>query len=137
MDRRGAHQDVVRLVRGVHGHMPMEMELAIRFEYGTVVPWVSRMKDGRLCAVAGPDRIVFAAPVEWRGENLKTRAEFEVEEGQTVPFILTWSHSFGPVPASPDAATVIENVTHAWDKWSSKHTLQGPYRERSFARSSP
>jgi GH15 family glucan-1,4-alpha-glucosidase len=129
MDRRGEHQDVVRLVRGVHGRVPMEMELAIRFEYGTVVPWVSRMEDGRLCAVAGPDRIVFAAPIELRGEDLKTRAEFEVEEGQTVAFVLTWSHSFSATPASPDAATVVEHVTHAWEKWSGKHTPKGPYRE--------
>jgi GH15 family glucan-1,4-alpha-glucosidase len=129
MDRRGAHQDVVRLVRGVHGRVPMEMELAIRFEYGTVVPWVSRMDDGRLCAIAGPDRIVFAAPVELCGEDLKTRAEFEVEEGQTVAFVLTWSHSFSPNPASPDGATVVEHVTHAWEKWSSKHTPKGPYGE--------
>ena len=129
MDRRGEHQDVVRLVRGVHGRVPMEMELVIRFEYGTVVPWVSRMEDGRLCAIAGPDRIVVAAPIELRGEGLKTRAEFEVEEGQTVPFMLTWSHSFGPVPASLDAATVVENVTHAWEKWSGRHRPKGPYGE--------
>jgi GH15 family glucan-1,4-alpha-glucosidase len=129
MDRRGENQDVVRLVRGVRGRVPMEMELAIRFEYGTVVPWVSRMEDGRLYAVAGPDRIVFAAPVELRGEDLKTRAVFEVEEGQTVPFMLTWSPSFRPVPASPDMATVVERVTRAWEKWSSKHTPKGPYKE--------
>ncbi len=79
----------------------MQMELAIRFEYGTVVPWVSRMEDGRLRAVAGPDQIVFAAPIELRGEDLKTRAEFAVEEGQTIPFALTWSRSFGA-----DAAAV-------------------------------
>jgi GH15 family glucan-1,4-alpha-glucosidase len=129
MDRRGEYQDVVRLVRGVHGRVPMEMELAIRFEYGTVAPWVSRMEDGRLCAVAGPDRIVFAGPVELRGEDLKTRAEFEVEEGQTVAFVLTWSHSFSPTPASPDAATVVDHVTHTGEKWSSKHTAKGPYKE--------
>jgi len=129
MDRRGEHQDVVRLVRGVHGRVPMEMELVIRFEYGTVVPWVSRMEDGRMCAVAGPDRMMFATPIELRGEDLKTRAQFDVEEGQTVPFILTWSRSFSPTPASPDAATVVEHVTHAWEKWSSKHTPKGPYKE--------
>ena len=129
MDRRGEHQDVVRLVRGVHGRVPMEMELAIRFEYGTVVPWVSRMEDGRLCAVAGPHRIVFAAPIELRGEDFKTRTEFEVEEGQTLAFVLTWSHSFSPAPASPDAATVVEQVTRVWEKWSSQHTPKGPYKE--------
>jgi GH15 family glucan-1,4-alpha-glucosidase len=128
-DRRGEHQDVVRLVRGVHGRVPMEMELAIRFEYGTVVPSVRRLDDGRLSAVAGPDRMVLATPPELRGEDLKTRAKFDVEEGQTVSFTLSWSHSFSPMPASPDAATVIDQVTAAWEKWSSPYTRKGPYRE--------
>ncbi|HEY6290438.1 MAG TPA: glycoside hydrolase family 15 protein [Terriglobia bacterium] len=129
MDRRGEHQDVIRLVRGVQGRVPMQMELAIRFEYGTVVPWVRRLEDGRLCAVAGPERMVLAAPLELRGEDLKTRAEFHVEEGQTVPFTLSWSRSFSPIPPSPDAATVIDRVTAAWEKWSSRYTRKGPYSE--------
>src|SRR5579875_2101411 len=70
MDRRGDHQDVLRLVHGVRGRVTMQMELIIRFEYGTVVPWVSRMDDGRLRAVAGPDQIVLATPVELHGEDL-------------------------------------------------------------------
>jgi len=129
MDRRGEHQDVIRLVRGIRGRVPMQMELAIRFDYGTVAPWVSRLQDNRLCAVAGPDRIILDTPLELRGENLKTRADFEIEEGQTVPFALTWSHSFSSLPRPLDAAAVVENVTHVWKKWSSKHTLKGPYVE--------
>ncbi|MGA8029237.1 MAG: glycoside hydrolase family 15 protein, partial [Bryobacteraceae bacterium] len=129
MDRRGDHQDVIRLVRGVKGRVPMQMELAIRFEYGTVIPWVSRIGDGRLQAVAGPDQITFSTPVELRGEDLKTRASFDVSEGQEIPFVLTWSLSFGTPPHQPDAAAAIENVTRAWEKWSSKHTPKGPYAE--------
>jgi GH15 family glucan-1,4-alpha-glucosidase len=129
MDRRGEHQDVVRLVRGLRGTVEMQMELVIRFGYGTIVPWVSRMGDDRLCAVAGPDQIVFTAPIELRGEDLKTRADFVVEEGQTVPFVLTWSQSFGSTPPSADAGRIVENVTCAWQKWSGKHKAQGPYAE--------
>ncbi|MBV9294800.1 MAG: glycoside hydrolase family 15 protein, partial [Acidobacteriaceae bacterium] len=129
MDRRGEHQDVIRLVQGKRGRVAMHMELAIRFEYGTVIPWVSRMGDGRLRAVAGPDQIIFASPIELRGEDLKTRADFTIEEGQTVPFTLTWSRSFSPIPSPIRAETVIENVTRAWEKWSNKHTPKGPYCE--------
>jgi hypothetical protein len=107
----------------------MQMELAIRFEYGTVVPWVTRVDDGRLRAVAGPDQILFAAPVDLRGEDFKTRADFRVEEGQTVPFTLTWSHSFGALPRPLDAAAAVENVTRAWKTWSGKHTIKGPYAD--------
>src|SRR5437773_5711606 len=63
MDRRGEHQDVLRLVRGIRGRVQMRMELVIRFEYGTVVPWVSRISDDVLSAVAGPDQIRFSTPV--------------------------------------------------------------------------
>ncbi len=87
------------------------------------------MEDGRLRAVAGPDQIVFATPIELRGEDLKTRAEFEIEAGQTIPFVLTWSHSFGAIPQAVEAETVIENVTRAWEKWSNKHIPKGPYKE--------
>ncbi|HEY7303515.1 MAG TPA: glycoside hydrolase family 15 protein [Bryobacteraceae bacterium] len=129
MDRRGSHQDVIRLVRGLRGRVPVEMELILRFDYGQVIPWVSRLADGRTQAIAGPDRVVLATPVPLRGEDLTTRSNFEVSEGQEIPFVLTWSYSFGPIPHQPDAATTIENVTRAWERWSSKHTPKGPYAE--------
>ena len=66
MDRRGGHQDVIRLVRGIRGRVPMQTELTLRFDYGTVVPWVTRLEDNRLYAVAGPDRIVFYTTVALR-----------------------------------------------------------------------
>lgn len=129
MDRRGDHQDVIRLVKGLRGRVRMQMELVIRFEYGTVIPWATRMQDGRLRAVAGPDQIMLDTPLELHGEDLRTRASFDVEEGQTVPFVLTWSRSYGPTPVHLDAETSIANVTKAWEKWSAKHLIEGPHRE--------
>src|SRR6516165_2309883 len=132
MDRGDGHQDLIRLVRGIRGRVPMQMELTLRFDYGTVVPWVSRLEDSRLCAVAGPDRIVLGTPVGLRGEDLKTVADFEVEEGQTLPFTLTWSHSFGSLPSPLDAAAVVESITDDWKKWSSKHAYKGPHAEATL-----
>jgi GH15 family glucan-1,4-alpha-glucosidase len=129
MDRRDGHQDVIRLVRGIRGRVTMQMELALRFDYGTVVPWVSQLEGNRLSAIAGPDRVVFSSTVALRGEGFKTRAEFEVDEGQTVSFTLTWSLSFNPLPSQPDAAAVVEKVTQSWKTWSSKHAITGPYAE--------
>jgi GH15 family glucan-1,4-alpha-glucosidase len=129
MDRRGQWQDVIRLVRGLRGRVPMQMELAIRFDFGTAVPWVSRTDDGRLRAVAGPHQILFDTPVELRGEELMTRADFMAEEGQTIPFALTWSHSYGSMPKPLNAEAAVENVTRAWETWSGKHTIEGPYAD--------
>jgi GH15 family glucan-1,4-alpha-glucosidase len=129
MDLRGERQDVLRLVRGVRGRVQMRMELVIRFEYGTVIPWVSRISEGVLSAVAGPDQITFSTPVPLRGEDLKTRAEFVVEAGHEIPFSLTWCHSYGSDPALPDVASAVENVTRSWQKWSSKYKQPGPWSE--------
>ncbi len=129
MDRRAANQDVIRLVRGLRGSVPMYMELVLRFDYGTVVPWVHRLPDGRVQAIAGPDRVTLATPAEVRGEDLMTRSDFTIEAGQEIPFILTWSNSYTPEPHQPDPATAIQNVTSAWSKWSGQHTPMGPYAE--------
>jgi GH15 family glucan-1,4-alpha-glucosidase len=129
MDRRGEHQDVLRLVRGVRGRVQMRMELVIRFEYGTVIPWVSRIREGTLSAVAGPDQITFSTPAPLRGEDLKTRAEFVVEAGHEIPFSLTWCHSYDSDPALPNVASAVENVTRSWQKWSSKYKQSGPWSE--------
>ncbi len=129
MDRHGDSQYLIRVVRGVAGRVDMQMELALRFDYGTVVPWVSRLDDGRLQAIAGPNRILLSAPVELCGEDFKTRAVFSVGEGEEVPFLLTWSHSYGPLPEHPDVAKTLDAITDKWEKWSAQYKSEGGYDE--------
>ncbi len=73
----------MRIVEGQRGTMAMQMELVIRFDYGSIVPWVQRL-DGGISAIAGPDRLVFRTPVPLAGKNFKTTADFTVEAGQRV-----------------------------------------------------
>lgn len=129
MNRRGAYQDIIRLVRGVRGRVPMMFQLVVRFDYGTLVPWVIRLDDGRLQAIAGPDRVILSGPVEFRGEDLRTMADFEVAEGHEIPFVLTWSHSYLDVPPPVDVPSTIQDVTQSWEQWTNSHTPQGPYHE--------
>src|SRR3954469_6475224 len=107
MGRRDDGADLVRVVRGVRGRTAFRTELVLRFEYGVIVPWTRRLEDGRLTAVAGPDRVTLRTPVEVRGEDLKTVAEFAVGAGEEVPFVLTWSPSYPPLPASADAGDTL------------------------------
>src|SRR5919201_6288813 len=92
----------------------LQMELVIRCEYGSIIPWVRRLEDGRHTAVAGPDRLTLATPVETHGENLRTVAEFPVHAGEEIPFVLTWSPSFRSIPDSADAACTIEEASAGW-----------------------
>lgn len=121
MGRRGDHADLVRLVRGEAGSVAMQMDLGIRFDYGIAVPWVQRLDDGRLTAVAGPDRLTLATPVEIRGEDMRTRADFTVEAGQEIGFSLSWAPSFLPIPSAVDVKHVIDSATKDWRQWSGKH----------------
>ena len=99
MPPRGNASDVVRLVRGVRGRVRMRMQLVIRFGFGTDIPWVKKSEDGTaLLAICGQDMTVLRTPVETRGEDLTTVADFEVGEGDTVPFVLTYGPSHLPVP---------------------------------------
>lgn len=95
MPPRTESPSVVRIVEGVRGQVEMSMVLRLRFDYGHVVPWVYR-EQGDLVAVAGPDAAWLRTPVETRGENLATHADFTVRAGEQVPFVLTWRPSHLP-----------------------------------------
>ena len=92
---------VVRLVKGQRGQVAMSCELVLRFNYGSSVPWVTRLDDGALRAIAGPDMTVLRTPVELHGDDLKTVGKFLVSEGETVPFVLSYGRSFIDTPAQP------------------------------------
>src|SRR5690349_20846944 len=84
MPPRGHASDIVRLVRGERGRIRLRMELIIRFGFGADVPWVKRTEDGALLAICGPDMTVLRTPVETRGEDLTTVADFSVNAGETI-----------------------------------------------------
>ena len=125
MGRRDGVVDVVRHVRGLRGKVELRMSLCARFEYGLVVPWVSRLEDGRLSAIAGPERLVLDSSVELRGENMTTIAEFTLAEEDEASFVLNWSPSFHPVPPRYSAGEVIERATWGWRDWAKSFRTEG------------
>jgi GH15 family glucan-1,4-alpha-glucosidase len=128
MTPREDEPDLVRIVQGLTGSVPMEMELIIRFDYGRIVPWVRKV-DGRLHAIAGPDALTLDAGVPTFGRDLTTRAEFTVRAGESVPFVIIWHESHEPSPESPDAHAALEQTEHWWKDWSSHCTYEGKWRE--------
>ena len=103
---------LVRRVEGMSGFVPMRMELIVRFDYGSVVPWVSR-SHGNWQAIAGPDGLEMDTPVELRGQNLTTTAEFTVQRRERVPFVLGWFPSHDPQPLPRNAAQLIAQFLRA------------------------
>jgi GH15 family glucan-1,4-alpha-glucosidase len=129
MPIRGREPDVVRIVEGVSGSVAMRSELVIRFDYGSVLPWVRKL-DGRLLAVAGPDALVLDAPVPHRGHGLTSAAEFEVRAGDRIPFVLTWYPSHEEVAASPSGLQALSETAEYWEGWVAKCRDAGEYREQ-------
>lgn len=129
MPPRGSASDIVRLVRGVRGRIKLRMELVIRFGFGMDIPWVRRTEDGALLAICGPDMTVLRTPVETRGEDMKTVAEFEVGEGETIPFVLTYGPSHLEVPAPIDPAQALQDTRDFWTEWSRHCTYDGENRD--------
>ncbi len=125
----GEGTDVLRIVVGNRGRVPMCMELVIRFGYGSVVPWVQRIEGG-IQAVAGPDCLRLRTPVRTRGEDLKTVADFTVGEGERVPFVLSWWPSHLPAPDDVEPEKALRETEAGWRKWSQRCGFTGPYRER-------
>ncbi len=128
MPIRGEAPDVVRIVKGVSGRVPMRMELRMRFDYGHVVPWVQRL--GRdFAAVAGPDAMYLRTPADVTFDGDALVAEFSVAEGSTVPFVLTWRESHEPVPKPVDAEHALRSTERHWREWIAPCTYDGEWRE--------
>ena len=128
MPPRGYAPDIIRIVEGVRGTVTLRMELIIRFDYGSLVPWV-RKRDGALEAIAGPDAIVLRTPVSTHGENLTTVAEFAVKAGERVPFVLTWFPSHEAQPKAVNAEHALQQTEAYWQTWAARFKHKGEWRE--------
>jgi GH15 family glucan-1,4-alpha-glucosidase len=111
---------IVRFVVCTHGQVAMHTELILRFDYGTIVPWVSRLEDGALRAIAGPDMVTLHTPVHVFGKDMTTVGEFTINRGETIPFVLTYSRSHRELPKPVDATRALAETETYWREWSAK-----------------
>jgi GH15 family glucan-1,4-alpha-glucosidase len=120
------NHSIVRRVEGRRGRMAMHMELTLRFEYGSVTPWVTRLPDGQgLQAVAGPNRVALRTKVEVRGEDKSSVAAFDVGAGETETFVMTWGRSHEPTPPEIAPEAALEATYAFWSEWAARCTYRG------------
>jgi len=129
MPPRGEASDLVRLVIGKRGQLRMRTELIVRFDYGSLVPWVNRLDDDTLRAVCGPDMVVMRTPVPLRGEDRKTVAEFTVSAGEVVPFVLSYGPSHLEPPRAIDPMAALTATEAYWGEWAQRFTGEGEWSE--------
>ena len=124
MPPRGENPDIVRIVEGLAGKVSMQMELVVRFDYGQIVPWV-RHRNGGLEGIAGPDGLILRTPIETRGEDLTTVAEFTVSQGERVPFVLTWFASHKNPPRAIHHEHALRDTEKYWREWAINFRVRG------------
>ena len=121
--------DLVRIVCGLSGQVSFQTELVVRFDYGATVPWVTRIEDSTIEAIAGPEQIVLRTSAELYGEDLKTVGEFVVDAGQSVPFVLSYGRSFESPPGPIDPVEALERTEAFWREWSDRCPGVGPWTD--------
>jgi len=128
MPVRQRNSHIVRIVEGIRGNITVRMEMALRFDYGRTVPWVTHIKEG-IRAVAGPNLAVLRASVPMHGENLKTVADFTVRRGDRVTFSLAYGVSHKPDPRKINAAETLADCEMRWRRWAHRLKFKGKYRD--------
>ena len=126
MPARTEAADLCRIVEGRSGRVAMEQVLRIRFDYGSIVPWVRR-EDGGIVAVAGPDTLRLRASVPVHGQDMSTVARFEVAAGERVTFVLTWHPSHVSAPPPIDPTTALVDTESWWNEWAGRGQYRGPW----------
>ncbi len=129
MPLRDGTPHVVRIVVGERGQLTMCMELVLRFGYGCIVPWVTRLPDQTLRAIAGPDMILLRTPIALRGENMTTVGEFTVAAGERTPFVLSYGPSHLSPPKPLDAEAALAATENFWTEWTSKWKPSGRWAD--------
>jgi GH15 family glucan-1,4-alpha-glucosidase len=129
MPPRDTHADIVRIVEGLEGDVTFETEIIIRFDYGRTVPWVTRVDDTVIKAIAGPDALYLQTAVPLHGEDKRTRGTFSLRAGEHVSFVLSYRDALGPQPERVDAQTALAQTEAYWREFVDRCPKVGPWTE--------
>jgi GH15 family glucan-1,4-alpha-glucosidase len=127
MSRRHGASNLLRQVKGLRGRVEMRCDLLVRFNYGGSVPWVTCLDDERVQFIAGPDRLILQSDVPIENKDMRTQADWRVEEGEVFSFSLTWTKSYLALPEALEVGQLMESETQSWRKWSGRFAGDGEW----------
>ena len=129
MPPRSQHAHLIRIVKGERGKVTFRSELILRFAYGAIVPWVTRIDDTSIRAIAGPDMAILRTLARMRGENFKTVGDFTVAPGEEMPFVLSFARSHQNMPEPVDVVERLVAAEEFWTTWAGRNKIKGPWNE--------
>ena len=120
---------IIRIVEGRSGQVEMTSELKLRFDYGTSVPWVTRMPDNAgITSIAGPALIVLRTEAPLEGEDMRTVSRFSVAAGERISFVMSYGPSHREVPAPTDVDAALAHTLEVWESWAARCVYEGPHK---------
>ena len=129
MARSGNGCEVIRRVTGLRGNLAMRSELRVRMDYGSAMPWVTRLDDGRIKYIVGPDRLILQSDVPFTNEDMCSAADFSVAEGEQLDFVLGWSPSFREIPPALDVDLALQGTADGWSDWAASFAGAGEWSD--------
>ncbi len=90
---------------------------------------MTRVENGALRAIAGPDMAVLRTPVHVKGRDLTTVGDFIISRGETIPLVLTYARSHEPLPGPIDPTASLEATEKFWKQWSAKCRPAGEWSD--------
>jgi GH15 family glucan-1,4-alpha-glucosidase len=125
-----ANNTIIRIAEGISGSVDLHLDLTLRFDYGSAIPWVIGLEDqSGLQAVCGPDRVTVFSTIPLVSEHMATTASFSVGPGQRQVFILVHNRSHKDMPAKPDPDKALKATIDFWEDWSKTSNYEGPWTE--------
>ncbi|ADP70479.1 glycoside hydrolase 15-related protein [Rhodomicrobium vannielii ATCC 17100] len=125
----GNTRRLVRIVEGLTGEVDMETGFRLRFDYGLIVPWITRVDGDGFEAIAGPDKAVLTSGAPIAAEGGRLFGSFTVKAGDKVPFVLAHGASYQPVPPAIDPFKALDQTETAWREWTGQCIYDGPHAE--------
>jgi GH15 family glucan-1,4-alpha-glucosidase len=134
MPKSSNRSSVARIVTGIEGEVVFDLELVIRFDYGSTVPWVETFGPFEagaytLTAVAGPDLLVMNLPVEPEAMDHRTAATFSVKTGDRLPFTLSHQSSSDAVDPAFNPEAALAATEYYWLEFSGRCPDVGPWTD--------
>lgn len=120
--------EIIRIIKGIAGTVPMSLAVTFRFDYGHVVPWV-RQRNGVLTAVAGPNALALRSPLGLHGKDMSTVSRFSISAGQSIACTLMWYPSHRPMPEIREPHSLLEETIRWWKNWTANCNAPAEYRD--------
>ena len=130
MPPRKEHSQLIRIVRGESGKVNFRSELILRFAYGAIVPWMTRVDDTTLRAIAGPDMAVLRSSRGCAARISRPSVSSSSRAGEEVPFVLSFAPLASEPPPEPvDVVEALAATEQFWTGWAGRDKIEGPWDE--------